>query len=160
MVSGRFVAVSKVRYHSSVPFPSDLPESFAARAAAVNLRAEDVSEHFILGSGHGGQNRNKRSTAVQLVHHPSGTEIRCFHRRHQHENRIGAWLLLLEHLETWKEGVAQALRREEHAERQRTKGRAGATKRKMVDDKKKRGKVKELRRPSPEGMAEGGSVGM
>lgn len=127
-------------------FPPDLPAHFPERAAAVNLRPEDVSEHFILGSGHGGQNRNKRSTAVQLVHHPSGTEVRCFHRRGQHQNRLAAWEQLLEHLEQWKKGVQDALNREEHAERQRTKGRAGTTKRKMVDEKKKRGKVKEARK--------------
>jgi protein subunit release factor B len=131
-------------------FPPDLPRSFAERAAAVNLRAEDVDEHFILGSGHGGQNRNKRSTAVQLVHRPTGTEVRCFHRRHQLQNRNGAWMQLLEHLEDWKHGVEQELKREEHAERQRTKGRSGTTKKKMVDSKKKRGKVKEARGPIDE----------
>jgi protein subunit release factor B len=127
-------------------FPPDLPQNYAQRALAVNLRAEDVTENFILGSGHGGQNRNKRSTAVQLVHHPSGMKIRCFHRRHQLQNRIGAWMQLLEHLEDWKHGVEQELQREEHAERQRTRGRSGTTKKKMVDDKKKRGAIKETRK--------------
>ena len=127
-------------------FPDGLPPDFAARAAAVNLRIEDVSEHFILGSGHGGQRRNKRSTAVQLVHHPSGTAIRCFHMRDQHQNRTAAWMQLLEHQEDWRKGVEQELKREEHAERQRTKGRSAGLKREMVKGKKKRGEVKRQRR--------------
>jgi protein subunit release factor B len=129
-----------------MPFPPDLPESYAARAAAVNLRAEDVDEHFILGSGHGGQNRNKRSTAVQLVHHPSGMEVRCFHRRHQLQNRIGAWMQLLEHLEDWKQGVEQELKREEHVERVQKKGRSAFAKKVMVKQKKQRGEIKEMRK--------------
>ena len=129
-----------------MPFPPDLPPSFAARAAAANLRLEDVSEHFILGSGHGGQRRNKRSTAVQLVHHPSGTAIRCFHKRDQHQNRVDAWMQLLEKLEDWKQGVEQEFKREEHAERQRTKGRSKALKREIVKVKKQRGEIKRIRR--------------
>lgn len=128
-------------------FPPDLPSSFAARAAAANLHPEDVSEHFILGSGHGGQRRNKRATAVQLVHHPLGIAVRCFHKREQHQNRVAAWMQLLERLEEWKQGVEQALKREEHAERQRTKGRSAGLKKEMVKEKKKRGEIKATRKP-------------
>ena len=118
------------------------------RAAAVGLQSEDVSEHFILGSGHGGQNRNKRSTAVQLVHHPTGTAIRCFHKRKQHQNRLAAWEQLLEHLEEWKKGVEQELKRQEHAERQQKRKRSEGLKREIVKDKKKRGEIKKMRQKS------------
>lgn len=127
-------------------FPPDLPPSFAERAAAVNLHPEDVSEHFILGSGHGGQRRNKRATAVQLVHHPSSIAVRCFHKRDQRQNRLDAWMFLLEKLEDWRKGVEQELKREEHAERQRTKGRSEGLKREMVKEKKKRAEIKRLRK--------------
>ena len=129
-----------------MPFPPDLPPSFASRAAVVGLHSEDVSEHFILGSGHGGQRRNKRATAVQLVHHPSGIAVRCFHLREQHQNRTAAWMQLLEHMEDWRKGVEQAFKREEHAERQRTKGRSEKTKDVMVKGKKKRGELKAARK--------------
>lgn len=128
-------------------FPAELPESFLSRAAAVGLHAEDVSEHFILGSGHGGQRRNKRSTAVQLVHHPSGTAIRCFHKRDQHQNRLDAWMFLLEKLEDWKKGVEQELKRQEHAERQQKRGRSTPLKREIVREKKQRGEIKKTRKP-------------
>ena len=127
-------------------FPLDLPPDFIARASAVGLHPDDVAENFILGSGHGGQRRNKRATAVQLVHHPSATEIRCFHKREQHQNRIAAWMQLLEKLEEWKEGVEQAFKREEHAERQRTRPRSRGLKNEILKDKKQRTEIKRGRR--------------
>ncbi|NOS68132.1 MAG: peptide chain release factor-like protein [Candidatus Peribacteraceae bacterium] len=126
-------------------FPPDLPETFAARAAAVNLRPEDVVEHFILGSGHGGQNRNKRATAVQLAHHPTGTQIRCFHRRKQHENRIAAWMLLLHHLEDAKADIERALEHQLYVEGAQLRGRTKAGKKKVLAQKKIRGETKTRR---------------
>ena len=127
-------------------FPPDLPADFASRAAIVNLHPEDVAEHFILGSGHGGQRRNKRSTAVQLVHHPSGIAVRCFHKREQHQNRFAAWMQLLERLEDWKKGVEQELKREEHAERQQKRKRSEPLKREILRGKKQRGEIKRMRK--------------
>ncbi len=127
-------------------FPEGLPADYAARAAAVNLRHEDVAEHFILGSGHGGQNRNKRSTAVQLVHHPTGTEIRCFHRRKQHENRIGAWVLLLEHLESARTDIEKELKHRAYLEELQTHGKPPAVKAQNLKEKKKHGEAKERRK--------------
>lgn len=133
-------------YSPRMSFIAELGPQYAARAAAAGLRPEDVTEHFILGSGHGGQRRNKRATAVQLHHHPSGAAVRCFHMRDQHQNRVAAWMQLLERLEDWKKGVEQAFKREEHAERQRTKKRPESLKREMVRGKKKRGEIKKLRK--------------
>ncbi|MSR87181.1 peptide chain release factor-like protein [Candidatus Peribacteria bacterium] len=130
-----------------MPFPPDLHESFAARAAAVSLRAEDVDEHFILGSGHGGQNRNKRATAVQLVHHPTGTEIRCFHRRQQHQNRMDAWMTLLEKLEERKRDIEGALAHREYVEKAQKRKRSHGAKKEMLRDKKVRGEIKQTRKP-------------
>ncbi len=127
-------------------FPLDLPLTFAARAAAVYLRPEDVTENFILGTGHGGQNRNKRSTAVQLVHHPTGTDIRCGHRRKQHENRIAAWMLLLHHLEDAKADIERALERQEYIEGAQKRGRTKKGKKKVLAEKRMRGEIKKSRK--------------
>lgn len=126
-------------------FPSDLPVSFPERAAAVNLHPEDVSEHFILGSGHGGQRRNKRATAVQLVHHPTGIAVRCVHRRDQRQNRISAWMILLEKLEEAKLDFEKALAHQEYVETARKRRRSRKGKEKMLDEKKQRGEVKRNR---------------
>lgn len=129
-------------------FPSELPGSFVLRAAAAGLRAEDVSENFILGSGHGGQRRNKRSTTVQLVHHPTGFEVRCHRKRMQHQNRMDAWMILLERLEDWKKGVEQEFARQEHAEWQQKRKRSAFTRKAMLEEKRQRGELKRVRRPA------------
>ena len=123
-------------------FPPELPETFAARAAAVGLHAEDVTENFILGSGHGGQNRNKRSTAVQLVHHMFDIEVRCFRKREQHQNRVEAWMILLEKIEERKIDIENALARQEYVETAQKRPRSRKGKEKMLGEKKQRGEIK------------------
>jgi hypothetical protein len=53
---------------------------------------------------------------------------------------------LLEHLEDWKQGVEQELKREEHVERVQKKGRSAFAKKVMVKQKKQRGEIKEMRK--------------
>ena len=127
-------------------FLPELGPHYPERAAAVGLRHEDVEEHFILGSGHGGQNRNKRSTCVQLIHHVSGIEIRCFHKRHQHQNRMDAWEHLLLILEERHRKAQQQEAHEEYVERAQTRGRSKAGKRRVLEEKRVRGEVKRSRR--------------
>ena len=128
-------------------FPPDLSQDFLTRATVVGLHADDVTENFILGSGHGGQNRNKRSTAVQLSHHPTGTVIRCFHRRKQHENRVDAWMLLLTHLEDRRRAIETALAREGYREKAQKRGRTKKGQKKVLEEKKLWGEMKRVRRP-------------
>jgi hypothetical protein len=60
-----------------------------AAAAADQLLAQcDVQ--FLRRSGPGGQNRNKVSTAVVLIHRPTGVRAEASERRSQAENRAVA----------------------------------------------------------------------
>lgn len=58
---------------------------------AFKLNPSDVEEAFMRGSGKGGQNRNKTSTACRLTHRPTGIQVRSENERSQAQNRANAW---------------------------------------------------------------------
>jgi protein subunit release factor A len=52
--------------------------------------ARDTELQFFIGSGPGGQNRNKRETGVRLTHLPSGIVVNSVKERTQGMNRADA----------------------------------------------------------------------
>ena len=69
----------------------------------ITLSKDDVVESFIRSSGPGGQNVNKVSTCVALLHKPTGIIIKCKEFRTQFLNRQQAWKLLGEALQERQE---------------------------------------------------------
>lgn len=57
----------------------------------TSIDPQDVREEFTKASGAGGQNRNKRSTAVVLTHRPTGIKVFNADQRTQGQNRSLAW---------------------------------------------------------------------
>lgn len=56
---------------------------------------KDIKEKFVRSSGPGGQNVNKVSSCVVLVHIPTGIQVKCQEERSQVLNRHQArWMLL------------------------------------------------------------------
>jgi len=66
------------------------------RMAEVGVREEDIDERFVRSSGSGGQHVNKSSTCVQLIHKPTGLEVKCMQERSQSVNRFLARRYLVE----------------------------------------------------------------
>lgn len=116
------------------------------RFRALGVNPHDVEESFVRSGGHGGQNVNKTSTCVQLVHRPSGTVVKCQETRHQGRNRERAWVLLVERLESLRNRArAEQVAAAEKLRRQK-RPRSRASKRRMLEGKVRQGAKKALRR--------------
>jgi len=124
---------------------SNSANNFAVRLARLGLRAEDIEESFARSSGPGGQHVNKVSTAVTLRHVPSGMAVTVQDSRSQAMNRQIARERLLQTLEEARRAEKAAQRSEREKIRRQNRPRPRGVKRRMVDNKKKRGAVKKLR---------------
>ena len=72
------------RVHTSTATVAVLPEM---EQADVDLRPEDIEMQVYRSSGAGGQHINKTSSAVRLIHKPTGIVTTCQTQRSQLQNR-------------------------------------------------------------------------
>lgn len=81
----------KGRIHTSTAVIVALPQILASD---VKINQSDIEWQFYRAGGHGGQNVNKVSTAVRLIHKPSGIVVTASRERYQEANRQIAMNLL------------------------------------------------------------------
>ncbi|MCX6726067.1 MAG: PCRF domain-containing protein [Candidatus Shapirobacteria bacterium] len=79
------------RIHTSTATIVVLPE---IADTEVRINPQDLEWQFYRASSHGGQNVQKVSTAVRLIHRPTGAVVTCEEERFQEQNRQLALELL------------------------------------------------------------------
>ena len=79
------------RVHTSTATVAVLPEM---EEVDVDLRPEDIEMQVYRSSGAGGQHVNKTSSAVRLIHKPTGIVTACQTQRSQFQNRDYAMQML------------------------------------------------------------------
>lgn len=97
---------------ASVEVMPDLPED-----VEVEIRPEDIEMQVYRSSGAGGQHVNKTSSAVRLIHKPTGIVVACQEERSQVQNRAKCMQMLASKLyEMERERVESAVTNERRAQ--------------------------------------------
>jgi protein subunit release factor B len=131
---------------SAFPVSPEKETQLTRRMAALGVREADLEETFVRSGGHGGQNVNKTSTCVMLLHRPSGLQVKCQATRQQGLNRFLARRLLLDKIEERQTGYVAARRAEIEKIRRQKRKRSRRAKAQMLADKSHQSEKKAARR--------------
>jgi protein subunit release factor B len=134
----------------SFPVSLEKESQLAVRMAALGVSEAEIDESFVRSGGHGGQNVNKTSTCVMLVHRPTGVSVKCQETRQQGLNRFIARRLLLDKIEEKQKGFVAAQHTEIEKIRRQKRKRSRRAKNRMLADKSHRADKKAARRSTGE----------
>jgi len=121
------------------------PSAARAAAAVPAIAAEDVEFTAVRAQGPGGQNVNKTSTCVQLVHVPTGLSVKCGKERSQLLNRYLARRILLDRIEALQTGIVAEEKRLAEKIRRQKRRRSRRAREKMLQGKHAQSEKKTLR---------------
>ena len=126
-------------------------DKFLRRLAELGLKETEFEESFCRSAGPGGQHVNKVSTAVELRHLPTGLSVRVQDSRSQALNRRLARERLLDVIEARQRGIIEKEKKQKERLRRQKAQRPAAIKSQMLEEKRRRSVLKELRKtPEPE----------
>lgn len=80
--------------HTSFSMVEVIPDFEENNESDIDISPEDVRVEFARSSGPGGQNVNKRETAVRVVHLPTNIAVHAETERSQEQNRVRAMQIL------------------------------------------------------------------
>jgi peptide chain release factor 1 len=90
--------------HTSIVTVAVLP----AASAEIPIAASELRVELMRASGHGGQNINKRETAVRITHLPSGISAHIADERYQGRNKAAALELINSRVAAARKTVSNA----------------------------------------------------
>jgi protein subunit release factor B len=131
----------------SFPVSLDKETQLTRRMSALGVQETDIEESFVRSGGHGGQNVNKSSTCVMLLHRPTGLQVKCQSTRQQGLNRFLARRLLLDKIEKLQKGYLASEQEKVEKIRRQKRRRSRRAKERMLVDKALHGAKKAARRP-------------
>jgi protein subunit release factor B len=131
---------------SAFPVSLEKEAQLARRMAELGVNEADIEESFVRSGGHGGQNVNKTSTCVMLIHRPTGLQVKCQETRQQGLNRYIARRLLLDKIEERQRGFVAAKRDEIERIRRQKRKRSRRAKDKMLANKSHQADKKAFRK--------------
>lgn len=131
---------------TALPISAEKAAQIERRMAELNVREADIEETFVRSGGHGGQNVNKTSTCVMLLHRPSGLQVKCQATRQQGMNRFIARSVLLDKIEAQRKKRKAAERAQLEKIRRQKRGRSRAATERMLANKSRRAEKKAFRR--------------
>ena len=131
---------------SLYPVTPDKEARLLRQMRKLGVDESDLEEKFIRGGGPGGQKTNKTSSTVCLRHKLTGIEVRCARERSQSMNRFLARRELCERITEKIHGEKSRKQQAREKIRRQKRRRSRRQTALMVDDKKKHGAKKALRR--------------
>lgn len=111
----------------------------------LKIFEKDIKETFVRSSGPGGQNVNKVSTCVVLIHGPTKIQVKCSHERSQGLNRYKARRLLIAKIQQKRRQAKQKEIDERQKKKRQNRKRSKAAKERMLESKKETSKKKKAR---------------